>query len=218
VRIDSRDINDLRPDVAANVRIGVKALSDMGFPVGFSSTYRNDEQQAYLYEQGRTRPGQIVTNSRVTTFHGARLAFDVFQNVKGKEWSDNAFWTAASAVFKGLGFSWGYDWATFKEKPHFQWDNHGKYTGAQVRAGILPPPMPLWEDEDMTPERFAELYDQINPMIKSIDDPKLPASLRPEVQKLLDSGAINGGTPTGVNARDINLRLETLKAIIVAKR
>jgi hypothetical protein len=74
------------------------------------------------------------------------------------------------------------------------------------------------EDEDLTPEKFAELYDHLNPMIKTIDDPKLPASLRPEVQKLLDTGAINGGTPFNVNAKDINMRLDTLKAIIVAKR
>jgi hypothetical protein len=74
------------------------------------------------------------------------------------------------------------------------------------------------EGEDVTQDEFNKLYDAVNPMITSIDDPKLPDYLRPEVQKLLDSGAINGGTPANVNARDINMRLDTLKAIIVAKR
>jgi len=142
MRIDSRDINDLRPDVKENVRIFIGIMADKGFPVGISSTYRNDEQQAYLYEQGRTRPGSVVTWSKVTTFHGARLAFDIFQNIRGKEWNDPKFWAAADEVLDKMGFS-----KLSNEKPHAQWSDRGKYSGTQVRSGVLPPPMPKYRDE-----------------------------------------------------------------------
>lgn len=70
----------------------------------------------------------------------------------------------------------------------------------------------------ITKQQFETMYDEMNPLIKDINDTKLPASLKPEVQKLLDSGAINGGTDRAVNARDINMRLDSLKAVVVAKR
>ena len=142
MRIDSRDIIDLRPDVSANVRIFIDLMKEKGFPVGISSTYRNDEQQAWLYAQGRTRPGQIVTGSRVTTFHGARLAFDMYQNIKGKEWNDAAFWKAGDEILAQMGFS-----RLSNEKCHAQWSDGGKFSGTQVRSGILPRPMPSFKDE-----------------------------------------------------------------------
>jgi hypothetical protein len=212
MRIDSRSIDDLRPDVAANVRVFIEMMKERGYPVGISSTYRNDEQQAYLYEQGRTRPGEIVTWSKFTTFHGARLAFDIFQNIKGKEWNDEGFWATAREILDAMGFS-----ALSIEKPHSQWSHYGEYSGSQVRAGILPPPMPLYEeDENMTDETFAKLYEKVNPMIRTIDD--VPESLKPEIQALLDSGALNGGTTAAVNPNDINMRLEEVRVAVVAAR
>lgn len=142
MKIDSRDIKDLRPDVAKNVQIFIDLMKEKGFPVGISSTYRNDEQQAYLYAQGRTRPGQIITGSRVTTFHGARLAFDMYQNIKGKEWNDAAFWAAGDEILAKMGFS-----RLSNEKCHAQWSENGKYSGSQVRSGMVPRLMPLYKDE-----------------------------------------------------------------------
>ena len=142
MKIDSREIRDLRPDVAANVLIFIDLMKEKGFPVGISSTYRNDEQQAYLYAQGRTRPGSIITGSRVTTFHGARLAFDMYQNIKGKEWNDASFWKAGDEILEQMGFS-----RLKGEKCHAQWSENGKYTGSQVRSGMVPRLMPLFKDK-----------------------------------------------------------------------
>lgn len=146
MRIDSRDIDDLDPYVAANVRLFVSDMALDGFPVGISSTRRNDEDQAYKYAQGRTRPGPIITWSRVTTFHGRGLAFDIFQNIKGKEWNDPLFWAAADKRLAAMGFS-----RLSNEKCHAQWSDGGKFSGSQVRAGILPPPMPLYMPAQITP-------------------------------------------------------------------
>ena len=59
---------------------------------------------------------------------------------------------------------------------------------------------------------FKEWYDRVNPYYKTSDD--VPEWWRDETRKLLDSGAINGGTDD--NPNDVNMRMETLQAIIVA--
>ena len=86
--LNSRDIDLLRPDVAANCHLWVERCRAAGLNVLVTNTVRDREYQAYLYEQGRTRPGGIVTNSPVPTFHAdtSGLAFDFCKNVKGHEW------------------------------------------------------------------------------------------------------------------------------------
>jgi peptidoglycan hydrolase-like protein with peptidoglycan-binding domain len=50
-----------------------------------------------------------------------------------------------------MGFTWGGDWTGFVDKPHFQWDNHGEYTGDMIRAKNYPPDMPLFTGTIPTP-------------------------------------------------------------------
>ena len=217
--LSSRDISLLRPDVAENCRILIALAKKAGRSVLVTETVRDDEYQAYLYAQGRTRPGSIITNSPVPTFHSVKagLAFDVCQNVKGREYDDEGFWKVVGAIGKKIGFTWGGDWKSIVDKPHFQWDAGGKYTGSMILAGQYPPPMPRYqEDEEMTQEQFEAFYEKINPFIRTIDD--VPDWMKPEVRKLLDAEIINGGTPKSVDPGDINMRLETLKAIVVAAR
>jgi len=217
--LSSRDISLLRPDVAENCRILIALAKKAGRSVLVTETVRDDEYQAYLYAQGRTRPGSIITNSPVPTFHSVKagLAFDVCQNVKGREYDDEGFWKVVGAIGKKIGFTWGGDWKSIVDKPHFQWDAGGKYTGSMILAGQYPPPMPRYqEDEEMTQEQFEAFYEKINPFIRTIDD--VPDWMKPEVRKLLDAEIINGGTVKAANPDDINMRLETLKAIVVAAR
>ncbi|NLM84917.1 MAG: M15 family metallopeptidase, partial [Clostridiales bacterium] len=153
--LSSRDISLLRPDVAENCRILIALAKKAGRSVLVTETVRDDEYQAYLYAQGRTRPGSIITNSPVPTFHSVKagLAFDVCQNVKGREYDDEGFWKVVGAIGKKIGFTWGGDWKSIVDKPHFQWDAGGKYTGSMILAGQYPPPMPRYqEDEEMTQE------------------------------------------------------------------
>lgn len=107
--LNSRDISKLRPDVAANCRKWMDLCKTEGLNVLITCTVRDAEYQAYLYEQGRTRKGSIVTNSKKPTFHWdkAGLAFDFCKNVKGHEFDDAAFFKSASAIAKQMGFSWG---------------------------------------------------------------------------------------------------------------
>ena len=144
----SRDISLLRADVAANCHLFVEECKKQGLPVLVTETVRDLEYQASLYAKGRTAPGSIVTNQKTPSFHSdkAGLAFDICKNVKGHEYDDLAFFNRCGEIGKKIGFSWGGDWLSLQDKPHFQWDNHGTYTAAMVRAGKLPPSMPVYKE------------------------------------------------------------------------
>jgi len=139
--LNSRDVSLLREDVRVNCLKWQELCRAAGLNVLITQTLRDDEYQADLYAQGRTKPGSILTNSKVTTFHGVGLAFDFCKNVKEHEYDDLAFFKKAADIAKEMGFSWGGDWTSFTDRPHLQWDAGGKYSGSDVRAGRLPPDM-----------------------------------------------------------------------------
>lgn len=151
--INSRDLKYLREDVRLNVEKFLAECQNQGLKVLITQTKRDDEYQAYLYAQGRTRPGNIVTNSKSTTFHGAGLAFDICQNIKGQEYSDEGFFLNCAIIAKHMGFSWGGDWKTFTDKPHFQWDEQGNYKFNMVTS---PKKMPLYTEDEMITEKSIE--------------------------------------------------------------
>lgn len=207
--LNSRDISLLRPDVAANCRKLIELCKAEGFPVLVTSTVRDDEYQAYLYEQGRTRPGSIVTNGRQPTFHWdqAGLAFDVCKNVKGQEYSDEAFWKCVGRIGQEIGFTWGGAWKTFPDKPHFQWDDHGKYTGSMIRARNFPPAMPPYEEEDMdmtkidfsklTDAQVTQLYNRLQRYLR-VQNAAMPKELA-EAKAL---GITDGTYPLAIPTRE----------------
>ena len=146
--INSRNIDDLRSDVAVNCRIFVEECKKAGYPVLVTQTVRDAEYQAQLCANGYAK-------TAVPSFHGVKagLAFDVCKNVRGQEYSDSNFWKGISQIGKAMGFTWGGDWKSFPDKPHFQWDDHGKISTAMVRAGQYPVMM----EEYMTQDKFNEM-------------------------------------------------------------
>ena len=150
----SRDIADLRADVRANCVIFLDLCKEAGLPVLITETVRDDEYQRYLAANGyasktATRP----------TFHSAKagLAFDICKNVKGHEYDDLSFFDRCGQIAKQVGFSWGGDWKSFPDKPHIQWDAHGKYTGSMILAGKYPPEMEEYMDQ-ATFNKMADAY------------------------------------------------------------
>jgi len=73
--------------------------------------YRSIEKQNEYYEQGRTKPGKIITNAKGgQSFHNYRVAFDIYTTDYDK----------AGKIGKSLGLEWGGDWKTFKDLPHYE--------------------------------------------------------------------------------------------------
>lgn len=150
----SRDVADLRADVRANCVIFIDLCKEAGLPVLITETVRDDEYQRYLAANGyasktATRP----------TFHSVKagLAFDICKNVKGHEYDDLSFFDRCGQIAKQVGFSWGGDWKSFPDKPHIQWDAHGKYTGSMILAGKYPPEMEEYMDQ-ATFNKMADAY------------------------------------------------------------
>jgi len=147
--INSRKISDLREDVAYNVNLWLAECRSQGLDVEISNTLRDNEYQAYLYEQGRTREGNIVTNAKYTTYHGAGLAIDFYSRSKG--WSDMKFFRRCAKIAKKYGFSWAGDWKSFVEYCHIQWDNNRQSTNKNV------PLMPKYkENEKMKEQKVSD--------------------------------------------------------------
>ena len=63
-------------------------------------------------------------------------------------------------------------------------------------------------------ETVREVLNEENPVYKDLKD--VPEYWKPTAAALLDAGAVNGGTSAEVCATDLNLRKETLKAVVVA--
>lgn len=94
-------------------------------------TLRTFAEQDALYQQGRTKPGNVVTNAKAgQSIHNYGLALDFAFVIDGKEasWDEKkdwdgdkqSDWMEVVAVFKRYGWEWGGDWRSFKDMPHFQ--------------------------------------------------------------------------------------------------
>ncbi|HYH69136.1 MAG TPA: M15 family metallopeptidase [Urbifossiella sp.] len=106
-------------------------------------------RQNALYEQGRTRPGAIVTDARGDeSFHVWKVAVDLVPvTPDGKlRYDDTAAYERIALIANGLGIQWGFAlWGV--DRPHFQYTQG--LTIADFRAGrrlveeFGPEPLPL---------------------------------------------------------------------------
>lgn len=91
-----------------------------GLNVLITETYRSQERQEWLYQQGRSRPGKVITwthNSR----HTSGRAWDICQNIKGHEYDNPNFFKQCGQVAKELDITWGGTWKE-QDTPHFEID------------------------------------------------------------------------------------------------
>lgn len=84
----SRDIDDLRADVAENCRTMIALAEREGLSVLVTETVRDAEYQRMLAEKGYAAKGAVTPS-----FHAehAGLAFDICKNEAGHEYDDPAF-------------------------------------------------------------------------------------------------------------------------------
>ena len=148
----SDELKYLRADVRVNCEKFLALCKEAGVNVKVTHTVRDDEYQRLLVAQGyaaktATRP----------TFHPVKagLAFDICKNVRGHEYDDPSFFACCGQIGKQVGFSWGGDWRSFPDRPHFQWDNHRKWSSRMILAGKYAPGM----EEYMTQAEFNKMMD-----------------------------------------------------------
>ncbi len=114
-------ISKLHPQIRDKARLLIDTAMKQGIELIITSGYRTYAEQNVLYEQGRTTPGQKVTNARGGfSNHNFALAFDVVPVVNGKlDWNSKE-WQKIGKIGKSLGFKWGGDWKSIKDYPHFE--------------------------------------------------------------------------------------------------
>lgn len=92
---------------------------ELGVKLRITDGFRSIEEQNLLYAQGRTTPGNIVTNAKGgESLHNFGKAFDVVQMKNGTPiW--NKFSNDIVSIANDLGLKWGGHWKNFKDYPHF---------------------------------------------------------------------------------------------------
>ena len=146
-----RDITLCHPRLQVLAGQLVESCTAQGLVIKIGETLRTVAEQDALYAQGRTEPGNIVTNapgSSYSSYHQWGTAFDFFRNDgKGAYYDNDGFFTKVGFVGVSLGLEWGGNWKNPVDKPHFQLPDWGSTT-----AGIKK----LYK----TPEEFMKTWVQ----------------------------------------------------------
>lgn len=121
-------------------------LLGKGVRLRFAYTYRSPEEQNALYAQGRTklfdsngkRLGKVTNAKAWQSIHNFSLAFDIvllldkdldgnfesasWDTVKDFDKDGKSDWMEVVSYFKSKGWTWGGDFKSIPDAPHFQKD------------------------------------------------------------------------------------------------
>lgn len=123
----SRKVSDLVPAMREKAKEFAVRMAEEGIPFMFTCTSRSQEEQDALYQQGRTKPGKIVTWTK-HSLHTQRVAFDIAILRDGQPTWDIkvdvdgdaiADYLEAGQIGEEIGLIWGGRWKK-PDYPHFQ--------------------------------------------------------------------------------------------------
>ncbi len=115
-------LNKVHPELKKRVTALIEALATQGLTVEVVQGLRTFQEQNELFKQGRSKPGQIVTNAKGgQSNHNYGLAVDLCPFVNGKpQWNDNNGFIRIGVEAARQGLDWGGSWKKFIDKPHVQ--------------------------------------------------------------------------------------------------
>ena len=114
-----RDLAELKSNAQTACRLLFQECYKAGITnIFITETYRSPARQKYLYQQGRTRAGQIVTWT-LNSNHSSRLAWDIACSHPLPLY-DVLTLNKAGAIARKLGITWGGDWKGSIDRPHFE--------------------------------------------------------------------------------------------------
>lgn len=114
-----RDLAELKSNAQTACRLLFQECYKAGVRnIFITETYRSPERQKYLYQQGRTRAGQIVTWT-LNSNHSSRLAWDIACSHPSPLY-DVLTLTKVGTIARKLGITWGGDWKGSIDRPHFE--------------------------------------------------------------------------------------------------
>ena len=125
----NRDVKSLQPLAQEACNLFLAECIKQGVNIFITEAHRSQERQNYLYAQGRTRPGKVVTWTRNSNHTGA-MAWDIAVSPPLALY-DKSVINKAGAIAIKFGITWGGTWKT-PDTPHFEikstWNNPSKET------------------------------------------------------------------------------------------
>ena len=118
-----RGTERLHPEARKKADAFLSECGRLGLNVLITETWRTMAEQDALYAQGRTKPGNIITNCKGSDYqspHQWGVAFDFCKNIKGQEYNDTTFFKQVGTLGKSIGLRWGGDFQSMVDMPHFQ--------------------------------------------------------------------------------------------------
>lgn len=187
-----RDFNALHPTLQKKATDLKELCKQQGISILFSECVRTKAEQDELYAQGRTKPGNIVTNAKGSTYSsqhqwGIAVDFYIDMDVDGDgQKADDAFnnttklFDKVGALAVSLGLGWGGNWKSPVDKPHIYLPDWGS-TATKLKQ------------QYGTPEKFMEGWPNGETAIEEIN--KTSEYTRTEF--ILDVQKATGSEPDG---------------------
>jgi peptidoglycan L-alanyl-D-glutamate endopeptidase CwlK len=131
------DLSALHPAVRKAVEATHRQIVAEGHPFEVFEAYRTPKRQAFLFAQGRTRPGEIVTKAGPwSSYHQYGLAADFVLKINGNwSWEDKGAKAKSWRRLHEIARENGLEPLDF-ERPHLQMAG---LQVSQLRKGIYPP-------------------------------------------------------------------------------
>lgn len=210
----SRDKTLLHPELLQIVQQFEARCKAAGLNVLVTETYRTKQEQDALYAQGRTKPGNIVTNAKYPLSpHCWGVAFDFCRNVRGHEYDDSdGFFRKCGEIGKSLGLAWGGDFRSFVDKPHLEMKEflpNNSVKTLQAKYGTPENFIKSWvkEEDEMTYEKWKEYHERY---MAELAEQDVPDWAKAELEETKAMGITDGTRPMQLIPR--------YQAAIMAKR
>lgn len=126
----NRNVGSLHKTAQEACRLFLSECEKAGVKIFITEAHRSQARQNYLYAQGRTRTGNIVTNT-LNSNHKSGLAWDIAVSPPLSLY-DKSTMDKAGAIARKLGITWGGDWKGFVDRPHFEVKTNWKAPAGNV--------------------------------------------------------------------------------------
>lgn len=202
----SRDLSVLHPELKQKITELAESCLKEGLKIGIAETWRSVEEQDELYAQGRTKPGNIVTYARGSSYssmHQWYIAFDFYRNDgRGAYSNDDGFFSKIGAIGEKLGLEWGGRWTSPVDMPHFQLPYWGSTADRLKQLYKTPEEFrKSWEEEEMSGNneiRYSKAED-------------MPEWARDTIDKIIKNNAI-------ADKENMDLSEDMLRVMVIMDR
>jgi peptidoglycan L-alanyl-D-glutamate endopeptidase CwlK len=151
-----RDITQLHPKLQKTIPVFLAKCEMAGRKIKIGECARTKQEQDALYAQGRTKPGNIVTNAKGSTYsshHQFGTAVDIYRaDGMGSYYNEDGFFDEVGKIGQSLGLEWGGSWHSIIDKPHFQLPDWGSDTS-------------LLKKKYGTPDKFKKTWYPVKPKL-----------------------------------------------------